>query len=97
MSTTDLEVLAGELTTRGLVAELARGGLRVSNPTVADCCGAHPSTVITCRDRWDLNAIWFYTSWGEPLAPVTRPVDAARAVRRWLSRTPGRTPSTALA
>ncbi|GAA1528212.1 hypothetical protein GCM10009678_07460 [Actinomadura kijaniata] len=96
MSTTDLEALAGELTTRGLVAELTRDGLRVSNPKVVGCCGSHPGTVITCRDSVGGRS-WFHTSWGEAPAPVTRPVDAVRAVRRWLSRTPDQTPSVVLA
>ncbi|MGK5558147.1 hypothetical protein ACSNOI_41745 [Actinomadura kijaniata] len=90
--TTDMSSLAAlavRVDAYGLRAELTAEGLRVANPNVPGCCEdvRHPSDLITCRPRsQDGDRLWFWTSWGEPLAPVHRLDDALVRVRSYLSR-----------
>lgn len=76
-----LGALKRRLDLRGdLDVMLKAHGLVVSNPASAGCCGDNQelSDTITCRRRpEDGHRLWFFTSWGEPIAEADDSVDAA--------------------
>ncbi|MEW2356265.1 hypothetical protein [Spirillospora sp. NPDC029432] len=79
-----LAVLGDFLTACGFTVERDAGGLRVSNPQVRGCCTVVSDTV-TCRERAeDGGRMWFWTSWGWPIAPADRVTDAALRVLEYL-------------
>jgi hypothetical protein len=85
-----LEALGVVLRVYRLHAFMSEDGLRVVNPAVAGCCGAHPSDVISVRAREDDGGrAWFFTSWRHPVAEAERVVDAVMVIRELLDGTPG--------
>ncbi|TDE34996.1 hypothetical protein [Actinomadura sp. 6K520] len=73
-----LAALAAHLAARKLDVDLSAAGLRVTNPQVKGCCTKNAADTISCRPRdEDGAALWFFTSWGEPIAPADRLTDAA--------------------
>lgn len=83
-----LAALGAHLGARGLIVNLTARGLYVQNPEVSGCCDAakHPADTITCRPRPDDGGrMWFFTSWGAPIAEADRITEAALAVRSNLS------------
>ncbi|WP_026412355.1 hypothetical protein [Actinomadura oligospora] len=79
-----LAALAVRLAVHGLRTELVEAGLRVSNPNAPGCCDdvRHPSDVITCRPHSaGSSQRWFFTSWGEALAPAHHLDDALALIR----------------
>ncbi|MFB4300200.1 hypothetical protein [Actinomadura sp. NTSP31] len=75
-----LGALMNRLDLYDLDVRIGRCGLHVSNPRADGCCeGApEPADMITCRSRAeDGGRLWFFTSWGEPIAEAERVVDAA--------------------
>jgi hypothetical protein len=79
-----LAALGAHLGAHGFAVELTDRGLKVSNPEVAGCCPevAHASDTITCRPRpEDGGRLWFFSSWGQPLAEADRITDALIAVK----------------
>ncbi|MFB4320015.1 hypothetical protein [Actinomadura sp. 21ATH] len=92
VTTGRLAALGAHLGTRGFVVDLTAYGLRVTDPEVAGCCEhvPHAADTITCRARRDDGGrMWFFTSWGEPVAEAERIIDAALAVRGILKRRAG--------
>jgi hypothetical protein len=85
--TTDIDplaVLGAFLAACGFTTERTTGGLKVVNPQVMGCCSLVADT-ITCRMRdEDSGTVWFWTSWGEAIAPADRVSDAALAVMAYL-------------
>ncbi|MFC5749530.1 hypothetical protein [Actinomadura rugatobispora] len=82
-----LAPLAGFLAGQGLKTELTDKGLKVVNPKIAGCCSAHAADTITCRPRTDDGGrLWFFTSWGEPIAEPHHIADAALFIRANLAR-----------
>jgi hypothetical protein len=72
---------------QGLKAELTDKGLKVVNPQIAGCCSAHAADTITCRPRTDDGGrMWFWTSWGAPIAEAHQIPDAALIIRTNLAR-----------
>jgi hypothetical protein len=85
--TDPLARLAAFLGGQGLKAEPTERGLRVVNPEIAGCCSAHAADTITCRPRpEDGGRLWYWTSWGEPIAEADHIVDAALIIRGNLAR-----------
>ncbi|TDD79218.1 hypothetical protein E1293_24005 [Actinomadura darangshiensis] len=81
-----LAALAAHLAARKLDVELGSKGLRVANPQVKGCCSPHATDTIACRTRdEDAGRLWYFTSWGEPIAPADRVTDAAVFVLGYLS------------
>lgn len=76
-----LGALMRRLDLRGdLDLKLKPHGLVVSNPASAGCCGDNEelSDTITCKRRpEDGHRLWFFTSWGEPIAEADHTYDAA--------------------
>jgi hypothetical protein len=65
----------------------------VTDPHAAGCCAevAHPADTITCRARpEDGGRMWFWTSWGEPIAEADRITDASVVILRNLAGGDGR-------
>jgi hypothetical protein len=59
------------------------------DPKVAGCCDevAHAADTITCRPRTgDGDRMWFWTSWGEPIAEADRIIEAKMVIRGYLAR-----------
>ncbi|GAA4238974.1 hypothetical protein GCM10022254_57160 [Actinomadura meridiana] len=87
-----LAALAVRLQLYGLTTHLTGKGLHVINPKVPGCCDdvRHPADRITCHRRPAEDGLdggrWFWTSWGESLAPVHRVDDALIRVRANLTR-----------
>ncbi|WP_433325986.1 hypothetical protein [Spirillospora sp. CA-294931] len=78
-----LAALGAHLGARGFTVELTREGLQVTNPRVAGCCAEvpHVGDTITCRAREeDGGRLWFWTSWGDPIAPADRITDATMVI-----------------
>jgi hypothetical protein len=74
-----LAALGAYLGAHGFAVELTARGLVVRNPDVPGCCEEVKVTsdTITCRPRdTDGGRLWFFTSWGEPIAEADRIVDA---------------------
>jgi hypothetical protein len=74
-----LAALGAHLGAHGFNVELTARGLKVSNPHVAGCCSdvAQASDTVTCRARpEDGGALWFFSSWGKPIAAADRIIDA---------------------
>lgn len=70
-----LAALREHLAARGYQVELKPAGLTVVAP-VGD--GPRLSDEIVCKPRpSDGNRLWFWTSWGDPIAEADRIVDAA--------------------
>lgn len=83
---TRLAALAAHLSARKLDVDLGPEGLRVTNPQVKGCCAKNAADTISCRLRdEDAGVLWFFTSWGEPIAPADRVTDAAVAVLGYLA------------
>ncbi|MEU8798894.1 hypothetical protein [Spirillospora sp. NPDC048819] len=81
-----LAALAAHLAARKLDVELGASGLRVTNPQVEGCCAQNAADTISCRQREDdAHRFWYYTSWGEPIAPADRVTDAAVFVLGYLA------------
>ncbi|TDC62428.1 hypothetical protein E1200_25770 [Actinomadura sp. GC306] len=81
-----LAALAAHLTARKLDVDLSAAGLRVTNPQVKGCCAQNAADTISCRPRAeDAGALWFFTSWGEPIAPADRLTEAAVFVLGYLA------------
>ncbi|WP_433476693.1 hypothetical protein ACQPZP_06340 [Spirillospora sp. CA-142024] len=81
-----LAALAAHLAARKLDVQLDSDGLRVRNPHVKSCCTQHTGDTISCRTRDEDGAgLWYFTSWGEPIAPADRVTDAAVFVLGYLS------------
>ncbi|TDB93552.1 hypothetical protein [Actinomadura sp. 7K534] len=81
-----LAALAAHLAARKLDVDLSAAGLRVTNPQVKGCCAKNAADTVSCRPREeDAAALWFFTSWGEPIAPADRLTDAAVAVLGYLA------------
>jgi hypothetical protein len=78
-----LAVLGAFLAACGFTTERTASGLRVVNPQVRGCCSLVADT-ISCREREQDRRVWFWTSWGEPIAPNDRISDAALAVMAYL-------------
>ncbi|TDD93026.1 hypothetical protein [Actinomadura rubrisoli] len=75
-----LGALMTRLHTYDLKTALQRRGLIVSNPAKAGCCeqGPQRADTITCKPREDdAHRLWFYSSWGEPIAEADHIIDAA--------------------
>jgi hypothetical protein len=86
--TNPLAALGAHLGSRGFKIDLNAHGLTVTNPKVPGCCEqvAHAGDTITCRPRPDDGGrMWFFTSWGEPIAEAHRITDAALFIRGVLS------------
>ncbi|WP_131738577.1 hypothetical protein [Actinomadura roseirufa] len=78
-----LGALMARLQIYELKTVLQRRSLIVLNPNLPGCCeGApQPADTITCKRREDDGGrLWFFTSWGEPIAEADRVVDAALSV-----------------
>ncbi|GAA2398279.1 hypothetical protein GCM10010191_01240 [Actinomadura vinacea] len=76
--------LGAHLGAHGFAVDLTDRGLTVSNPEVAGCCPevARTSDTITCRSRReDGGRLWFWSSWGQPLAEADHITDALIAVK----------------
>jgi hypothetical protein len=85
--TDPLAPLAGFLAGQGLKAELTDTGLKVVNPQIAGCCSAHAADMVSCRPRpEDGGRLWYWTSWGAPIAEADHIVDAALIIRGYLAR-----------
>lgn len=81
-----LAALAAHLAARKLDVDLGPAGLRVANPQVKSCCAGNAADTISCRSRdEDAARLWYYTSWGEPIAPADRVTDAAVFVLGYLA------------
>ncbi|WP_131737816.1 hypothetical protein [Actinomadura roseirufa] len=64
----------------GLETVLQRRKLIVINPKAPGCCPdvPRPADTVTCKPRAeDGERLWFFTSWGKPIAEADRIVDAA--------------------
>ncbi|MFC4913193.1 hypothetical protein [Actinomadura gamaensis] len=88
MSEGQLAALGARLAAFGFRVELA-ADLRVVDASVRGCCAevAHPSDRVTCRAREDDGGrLWFWTSWGEPIAEAARVEDAAIAINGMFAR-----------
>ncbi|MFI0354578.1 hypothetical protein [Actinomadura sp. 9N407] len=81
--TDPLAVLDAFLSACGFTTERRASGLRVVNPQVMGCCSLVADT-IGCRARDEDQRVWFWTSWGEPIAPADRISDAALAVMAYM-------------
>nr|BFE35189.1 hypothetical protein GCM10010200_074400 [Actinomadura rugatobispora] len=82
-----LEALAGYLLGQGLKVERTKRGLKVINRDITGCCSANAADTITCGPRRkDGGRLWFWTSWGEPIAEANHIVDAALIIRSNLAR-----------
>jgi hypothetical protein len=82
-----LAALAAHLSARKLDVQLDSSGLRVENPQVEGCCSRNAADTVSCRPRDDdAGRLWYFTSWGEPIAPADRVTDAAVFVLGYLSR-----------
>ncbi|MFD0852810.1 hypothetical protein ACFQ07_11270 [Actinomadura adrarensis] len=78
-----LAALGAHLGAHGFHVELTARGLKVCNPHVAGCCQevVQASDTVTCRARPEVGGtLWFYTSWGEPIAAADRIIDAKVAI-----------------
>ncbi|TDC86726.1 hypothetical protein [Actinomadura sp. 7K507] len=81
-----LAALAAHLAARKLDVDLGPAGLRVTNPQVKGCCAKNTADTISCRFRGeDADRLWYFTSWGEPIAPADRVTDAAVFVLGYLA------------
>lgn len=82
-----LAALHTHLLARGLTAKLTPQGLRISNPQVSGCCDKAAADLVTCRPRpEDGGALWFYTSWQEPIGPADDIIDASVFIIGYLNR-----------
>lgn len=73
-----LAALAAHLAARKLDVDLGPDGLRVTNPQVKGCCAKNAADTVSCRPRdEDAGSLWYFTSWGEPIAPADRVTEAA--------------------
>ncbi len=72
-----------------LEATITPSGLLVRNPSGRGCCDDvpfGPTDRITCkRRRDDGDALWFFTSWNEPIAPADDVVGASVRVLGYLA------------
>ncbi|XVQ10402.1 hypothetical protein ACQP1W_49170 [Spirillospora sp. CA-255316] len=85
--TDPLARLAAFLGGQGLKTEVTERGLKVVNPEITGCCSANAADMVTCRPRpEDFGRLWFWTSWGEPIAEAGHIVDAALIIRGNLAR-----------
>lgn len=78
------------LGTYQLDVEVTPSGLRVRNPHVRGCCddNGHPTDTVTCKPRTDdAGRLWFFTSWGEPIAEATDLVGASVTIAATLRAT----------
>ncbi|WP_131738365.1 hypothetical protein [Actinomadura roseirufa] len=78
-----LGALMSRLHAYGLETVLQRRKLIVVNPEASGCCDDVPrlADTVTCRPRRDDGGrLWFWTSWGEPIAEANHIVDAALTV-----------------
>jgi len=85
-----LAALAVHLSARRLAVTTTAAGLRVVNKDVPGCCGArYAADTVSCRPREDdAGTLWFFTSWGEPIAPADQVEDAGMYIHAYLSRQP---------
>ncbi|GLW64664.1 hypothetical protein Arub01_29080 [Actinomadura rubrobrunea] len=86
-----LAALAMNLSARRLAVTTTPRGLRVVNKDVPGCCddSRYASDTVSCRPRAeDGGTLWFFTSWGEPIAPADQVEDAAMYIHACLSRRP---------
>jgi hypothetical protein len=60
-------------------------GLTVVNPGAVGCCKRHPADTITCRRHTGGDGRWFFTSWGEPIAPAGEITVATAYVLNYLA------------
>lgn len=87
-----LGALMNRLDVYRLDIRISKDGLRVTNPFADGCCDTaqEPGDTITCRPREDDGGrLWFFHSWGEPIAEADRVVDAAVAIAAALGATHG--------
>ncbi|WP_131742356.1 hypothetical protein [Actinomadura roseirufa] len=78
-----LGALMSRLHAYGLETVLQRRKLIAVNPKAPGCCDDVPrrADTITCKPRPDDgDRLWFWTSWGEPIAEANHIVDAALTV-----------------
>lgn len=86
---TRLNALAAHLgAIPGLESRITGRGLLVRNPGRPGCCEETPfgrSDRITCERRSeDGGALWYFTSWGEPISPADDVVGASVRIRGYL-------------
>ncbi|MFD0685918.1 hypothetical protein [Actinomadura fibrosa] len=84
-----LAALAAHLAAHRLDVDLTGRGLRVSDPRAPGCCehAREAADTITCRARAeDDGALWFYTSWQEPIAQADRVTEATVFILGYLAR-----------
>lgn len=85
-----LSALAAHLEAHRLDVELAASRLLVRNPEAPACCPEAGrdslADAIGCRTRIeDGGALWFYTSWQEPIAEAHRITDALAVIKGYLA------------
>ncbi|MGI5203714.1 hypothetical protein ACQEU6_19325 [Spirillospora sp. CA-108201] len=80
-----LAALGARLSARGYEIDLTRTGLKVAHPNDSGCCGGRIGDKIGCRKRReDGHRLWFFTSWGAPLAPAHDVVDAVVQIQGYI-------------
>ncbi|WP_433227941.1 hypothetical protein [Actinomadura formosensis] len=80
-----LAALGTHLSARGYRIDFLGTRLKVSNVHDSECCAQRLSDTVTCRARQDDGGRWWYfTSWGEPIAPADRVTDAAVSIQGYL-------------
>ncbi|MFD0685891.1 hypothetical protein [Actinomadura fibrosa] len=82
-----LYALGARLTVHGFETVLTARGLSVLNHEAPGCCDlvSCRSDCIQCRPRRDdSDRLWFFTSWGHPIAEAERVIDAAVLVAGYL-------------
>lgn len=80
-----LGLLGEHLKAHKFGVELTGEGLRVTAPESAGCSGGAVELVVCARRPEDGGAWWFFTSWGEAIAPADRVVDAVVAIKGHLA------------
>lgn len=83
-----LDAFAAHLLTQpDLDATLTPSGLRIRTDTPGCCSEVRQrGDLITCRRREDdRNELWFWTSWGDPIAPAHDVIGASVRVRGYLA------------
>jgi hypothetical protein len=59
--------------------------LRVVNPAAEGCCAPHPGDTVALRRVSGEGEWWFFTSWGEPIAPAVMLNEATTYVLNYLA------------
>ncbi|WP_433228090.1 hypothetical protein [Actinomadura formosensis] len=80
-----LAALGAHLSARGYQIDFLGTWLKVTNADASGCCARRLSDTVTCRARPDDgNRWWYFTSWGEPIAPADQVTDAAVSIQGYL-------------